>query len=159
MKYFTSSLAVQGVVGGLLGVAVCLCLVAQTPTPSRTVSISRGAEGQEIARFTVEIADEPEEWRRGLMERPALAPEAGMLFLFPDVAPRSFWMMNTLIALDIVFVDAHGYIINIHENVPPCQPPRRCPSYASAAPARYVLEIAGGQTRARGIRIGDQLHF
>ena len=133
--------------------------MAQTPAPVRSVSISRGGEGQEIARFTVEIADEPEEWRRGLMERPALAPEAGMLFLFPDVAPRSFWMMNTLIALDILFVDAQGYIINIHENVPPCRPPRRCPSYASAAPARYVLEIAGGQTRARGIRVGDQLHF
>jgi uncharacterized membrane protein (UPF0127 family) len=133
--------------------------MAQTPTPVRTVSISRGAAGQEIARFTVEIADEPEEWRHGLMERPALAPEAGMLFLFPNAAPRSFWMMNTLIALDIVFVDAQGYIINIHENVPPCQPPRRCPSYASAAPARYVLEIAGGQTRARDIRVGDQLHF
>lgn len=133
--------------------------MAQTPAPVRSVSISRAGEGQEIARFTVEIADEPEEWRRGLMERPALAPEAGMLFLFPDVAPRSFWMMNTLIALDILFVDAQGYIINIHENVPPCRPPRRCPSYASAAPARYVLEIAGGQTRARGIRVGDQLHF
>jgi uncharacterized membrane protein (UPF0127 family) len=133
--------------------------MAQTPTSVRTVSISRGTERHEIARFTVEIADEPEEWRRGLMERPTLAPEAGMLFLFPDVAPRAFWMMNTLIALDIMFVDAHGYIINIHENVPPCQPPRRCPSYASAAPARYVLEIAGGQARTHGIRVGDQLQF
>lgn len=139
-------------------VAICL-LAAQTPSPLRAVWISRAGEAQEIARFTVEIADEPEEWRRGLMERPALAPEAGMLFLFPDVAPRSFWMMNTLIALDIIFVDAQGYILNIHHSVPPCQPPRECPSYASTAPAKYVLEIAGGQARARGIRAGDRLHF
>ena len=159
MQQSTSHAYVYSLVSGLLGLVMCLNVSAQTPSPLRTVRITRGSEGQEIARFTVEVADEPEEWRQGLMERPTLAPEAGMLFIFPDVAPRSFWMMKTLIALDILFVDAQGYIINIHENVPPCLPPRRCPSYASAAPARYVLEIAGGQSGARGMRVGDRLHF
>jgi uncharacterized membrane protein (UPF0127 family) len=159
MQQSTSHAYVYSLVSGLLGLIMCLDVSAQTPSPLRTVRITRGGEAQEIARFTVEVADEPEEWRQGLMARPTLAPEAGMLFIFPDVAPRSFWMMNTLIALDILFVDAHGYIINIHANVPPCLPPRRCPSYASTAPAQYVLEIAGGQSSTRGMRVGDRLHF
>jgi hypothetical protein len=159
MPQSTSHAYVYSLVSGLLGIVMCFEVSAQTPSPLRTVRLTRGGEGQEIARFTVEVADEPEEWRRGLMERPTLAPDAGMLFIFPDAEPRAFWMMKTLIALDILFVDAHGYIINIHANVPPCLPPRRCPTYASAAPAQYVLEIAGGQSGARGLRVGDRLHF
>jgi uncharacterized membrane protein (UPF0127 family) len=149
----------RGLLTGLLGWGALALLSAQTPAPLRLVKIFRGETPQEIARFTVEVADEPEEWRRGLMERPSLAPDGGMLFLFPDVATRAFWMMNTLIRLDMLFVDAAGRIINIHANVPPCEPPQRCPSYPSAAPAQYVLEIAGGRAQALGIRAGDRLQF
>jgi hypothetical protein len=144
---------------GLLGLSVGFLLGAQTVSVRNVVWISRGEPPQEIARFAVEIADEPDEWRRGLMERPALAPDAGMLFIFPDAAPRAFWMLNTLIRLDMLFADADGRILNIQENVPPCLPPRRCPTYRSVAPAKYVLEIAGGRARALGIRAGDRLHF
>ncbi|GIX48189.1 MAG: hypothetical protein KatS3mg131_2400 [Candidatus Tectimicrobiota bacterium] len=113
----------------------------------------------ELARFAVELADEPEEWRRGLMHRPALPPQGGMLFVFPEAAPRTFWMLNTLIPLDILFADATGRILNIHHHVPPCLPPRRCPTYPSAGAAKYVLEIAGGQARALGIAAGDTLQL
>jgi len=106
-----------------------------------------------------EVAETPETQTRGLMERPALAPNAGMLFIFPDVAPRAFWMMHTLIPLDMLFIDADGRIINIQANAPPCEPPRQCPTYHSTAAAKYVLEIAGGRAQALGIRAGDQLHF
>jgi uncharacterized membrane protein (UPF0127 family) len=123
------------------------------------VWITRGISQQEIARFTVEVAETPETQTRGLMERPALAPNAGMLFLFPDVAPRAFWMMNTLIRLDMLFIAADGRVINIQDNALPCEPPRHCPTYHSTAPAKYVLEIAGGRAQALGIRAGDQLHF
>ena len=116
-----------------LGLSLCCLLGAQTISAPkviisapRVVWISRGTPPQELARFTVEIADEPGEWRRGLMERPVLAPDAGMLFIFPKAAPRTFWMMNTLIRLDILFIDTNGRILNIHENVAPCQPPGRC---------------------------------
>jgi uncharacterized membrane protein (UPF0127 family) len=143
----------------LAGLSVLALLSAQTPMPAKVVRVVRGTPEQEIARFTAEVADEPEEWRRGLMERSSLAPDSGMLFLFPEVAPRSFWMLNTLIHLDIVFADASGRILNIHADVPPCIPPRRCPSYPSAAPAQYVLEIAGGRAQALGIRAGDRLQF
>jgi uncharacterized membrane protein (UPF0127 family) len=159
VKQLTSHPYWHGLLCGLGGLMLLLLLSAQTPLPLRPVWITRGGTEQEIARFLVEIADAPEEWRQGLMARPMLAPDAGMLFIFPEVAPRSFWMMHTLIALDMLFVDAHGTIINMHENVPPCLPPRRCPTYDSAAPAQYVLEIAGGQARARDIRVGDRLHF
>lgn len=144
---------------GLVLVSLGLLLAAEPPAGHREVWISRGSSSPEVARFTVEIADEPDEWRRGLMERPTLAPDAGMLFIFPDVAPRSFWMMNTLIPLDMLFIDADGRILNIASNVPPCQPPRRCPSYRSARPAKYVLEIVGGRAQAMGIRAGDRVHF
>jgi hypothetical protein len=132
-------------------------LTAQTPAPEKVVRIVRGT--QEITRFTAEVADEPEEWRRGLMERPSLAPDQGMLFLFPETAPRAFWMMDTWIHLDILFADASGRILNIHANVPPCIPPRRCPTYPSSAPAQYVLEIGGGRAQALGIQVGDRLQF
>lgn len=141
------------------GLSLCCLLGAQTISAPKVVWFSRGTPPQELARFTVEIADEPEEWRRGLMERPVLAPDAGMLFIFPKAAPRAFWMMNTLIRLDILFIGTNGRILNIHENVAPCVPPHRCPTYPSVAAAKYVLEIAGGRAHTLGIRVGDQLHF
>jgi uncharacterized membrane protein (UPF0127 family) len=144
----------------VLGCSLLLLLLsAQTPLPRQQVWITRGDSAQEIARFTAEIADEPQEWQRGLMERPTLAPDAGMLFIFPEAAPRAFWMLNTLIPLDMIFVDATRRIINIQANVPPCLPPRQCPVYPSTAPARYVLEIAGGRAKALGIHAGDTVHF
>lgn len=144
---------------GIPALLLMLLLCAQTALPQREVWITRAASPQEIARFTVEVATTPETWSRGLMERPALAPNAGMLFLFPEAAPRAFWMLNTLIALDIVFIDSSKRIINLRENVPPCHPPQRCPTYESTAPAQYVLEIPGGRARALGIQAGDQVHF
>ena len=144
---------------GLLALGLLLCLSAQASLPLKEAWIARGTSQQEIARFTVEVAETPATLTRGLMERPALAPNAGMLFIFPDVAPRTFWMMNTRIPLDMLFVAADGRIINIQANAPPCVPPQRCPTYNSTAPAKYVLEIAGGRAQTLGIRAGDQLHF
>ena len=113
---------------GLLALGLLLCLSAQVSLPRQEVWIARGSAQQEIARFTVEVAETPETQRRGLMERPALAPNAGMLFLFPDVAPRAFWMLNTLIPLDMLFIAADRRIINIQDQALPCVPPRRCPT-------------------------------
>src|SRR5262245_58671768 len=144
---------------GTLALGLLLFLSAQASLPRQEVWIARGTSQQDIARFTVEVAETPETQERGLMERPALAPNAGMLFVFPDVARRAFWMMNTLIPLDMLFIDADRRIINIQANVPPCVAPRHCPTYHSTAPAKFVLEIAGGRAQELGIRSGDHVHF
>jgi uncharacterized membrane protein (UPF0127 family) len=143
----------------LMGFVVGLLLAAQAAPALMDVHISAGALARDIATFAVEIADEPGEWRHGLMERSSLPQNGGMLFIFPEQAPRAFWMMNTLIHLDIIFADAEGRILNIAANVPPCVAPRRCPTYRSIAPARYVLEITGGRAESLGIRAGGYLHF
>jgi uncharacterized membrane protein (UPF0127 family) len=149
----------HGLHPGLLGLSLLLLVGAQTPLPRTEVRIASGDSQEEIARFTVEVADTPETWERGLMERTALSPNAGMLFIFPDVAPRAFWMMNTLIPLDMLFIDPHHRVINIQENALPCASPRRCPTYNSTAPAKYVLEIPGGRARALGMKAGDRVYF
>src|SRR5438874_12182726 len=128
----------HGLRHGLLSLSLLLLLSAQTALPRTEVWIARGNSQEEIARFTVEIANTPETWEHGLMERAALAPNAGMLFIFPDVAPRAFWMMNTLIPLDMLFIDAERRIINIQDNALPCAAPWRCPTYTSRSPAQYV---------------------
>jgi uncharacterized membrane protein (UPF0127 family) len=149
----------HGLRHGLLGLSLLLLVSAHTALPRTEVWIARGDSQEEIARFTVEVANTPETWEHGLMERTSLAPNAGMLFIFPDVAPRTFWMMNTLIPLDMLFIDADHRIINIQENATPCAAPWRCPTYSSTVPAQYVLEIPGGRARALGIKASDHVHF
>lgn len=101
-------------------------------------------------RFTVEIADEPEEHAQGLMFRDSMPADHGMLFIFPRSSPRSFWMKNTRIPLDILYFDAQRRLVKAHHNVPPCRS-RRCPSYSSKWPAKYVLELNGGTAERIGV--------
>jgi uncharacterized protein len=111
-------------------------------------------------RFSVEIAENDASRARGMMFRDSLAPNAGMLFIFDDEAPRSFWMHNCKIALDILYFDAQFKMVGSALSVPPCNlPPEQCPSYASGAPAKYVLELNAGRTQELGAGIGDVLRF
>src|ERR671919_1573773 len=109
-----------------------------------------------IARVFVEVPDDREEFARGLMFRSHLPWNAGMLFAFYEEEPRRFWMKNTLIPLDMIFVDSSSKIIDIKENVPPCKQ-EECPTYPSREPAQYVLEVNAGFVQEKGIRIGDEL--
>jgi hypothetical protein len=79
-----------------------------------------------------------------------------MLFLFPDTAVYPFWMKNTLIPLDIIWIDGSGAIVDIARDVPPCRADP-CPSYPPKGPARYVLELSAGEAAARGLGEGDRL--
>lgn len=84
-----------------------------------------------------------------------------MLFVFPDMRPRSFYMFQTLIPLDIIWLDANRRIVYVSRDTPPC-PSRnagQCPTYGGGAPAQYVLELAGGQAAAHRLRVGDTLTF
>jgi uncharacterized membrane protein (UPF0127 family) len=106
--------------------------------------------------FCVEIADTPEKHARGLMFRRYLKNDYGMLFIFADEEVRSFWMKNTLIPLDMIFINSGHEVVDLHASVPPCRADP-CPSYTSALPARYVLEIAGGLSKKLKLKIGDKI--
>lgn len=117
-----------------------------------TVAVDTG--GHKIT-FRVELALTPDQQHRGLMYRQSLAPDAGMLFVFDQQAVQSFWMKNTLIPLDMLFVDQRGRIINIHERAVPGS----LEPIAAAAPARAVIELNGGTAARLGIKPGDRVIF
>jgi len=106
--------------------------------------------------FATEIADTPEKHARGLMFRTQIKADYGMLFVFAEEEIRSFWMKNTLIPLDMIFLNNEKQVIDLFCSVPPCRSDP-CPSYTSALPARYVLEIAGGTAKRLKLKIGDKI--
>jgi uncharacterized membrane protein (UPF0127 family) len=120
-------------------------------SPLETLSIETAA-GQTL-KFQVEIADDDRERQNGLMYRRSLAPDRGMLFDFGQAGPRSFWMKNTYIPLDILYIGADGYILSIAAMTEPFSE-SPIPSHG---PALGVLEIAGGRAGELGIRPGDRV--
>ncbi len=107
-------------------------------------------------RYYVEIADEDDERARGLMFRDALGANEGMFFIWRRPAPRAFWMLNTRIPLDIVYIGPDLEIVGWSLDTPPCRT-RRCPSYPSGAPAQYVLEVNAGEMARLGVEIGERV--
>lgn len=107
-------------------------------------------------RFEVEIAATPEKQSLGLMFRQNMPDDHGMLFIFPYEAPRSFWMKNTRIPLDIMYFSSELRLVSMSQNTPPCRT-ERCPAYPSAGPARYVLELNAGKAAELGLVEGDVL--
>ncbi len=110
----------------------------------------RGAFGQ--ARFSVEVADDNRERAQGLMHREHLPTSSGMLFLYERPTTLSFWMRNTLIELDLLFIDKTGVVRNIHHRA---QPLDETPINGGRGIA--VLEINGGLAQRMGIKPGDEL--
>ena len=110
--------------------------------------------GGKVHVFTVEVARTPEEQQRGLMFRESLAADRGMIFPYDPPQPVAFWMKNTLIPLDMIFIRADGTIANIETAVP-----LSLDSVPSAGNAAAVLEIAGGRSAELGIRAGDKVDW
>lgn len=106
---------------------------------------------------SVEIADNIEEQTVGLMYRTSLDENHGMLFVFSDEQQRIFWMKNTKIPLDIIFIDADGIIVDMKENFQPCVV-EECEKYYSE-PAQYALEVSAGFVEEKGIEAGDTITF
>lgn len=136
----------------LLSAAVTLILIFSglliSGAKRTTVAISSSGGDK---TFSAEIADNLLSRARGLMGRESLSKNEGMLFVFGDEAPRSFWMMNTLIPLDIVFIAANKTVVDV-QTMEPCKADT-CRTYASRAPAKYALEVnAGG---AKDVNLGD----
>lgn len=103
--------------------------------------------------FQVEIADDRAERNRGLMFRRELAEDAGMLFLFETEEPRSFWMRNTYVSLDIIYIDAEGRVVSIAAHTVPLSEA----SLPSRRPAIAVLEVLAGTSDRIGIQPGTQI--
>ena len=104
------------------------------------------------------IAATDEDRMRGLQSRPSLDPDKGMLFVFPESGRHAFWMKNTLIPLDIIWLDYGRRVVFIEENAKPCKI-APCPSFVPTGDALYVLEINGNSASALGIKEGSVLEF
>lgn len=139
-------------------------LAACQPSASNAVDVTRSpagleqvsltiTSGQRVHRFTVEIARTQEEQATGLMNRSELAPDRGMIFPFDPPRDASFWMKNTLIPLDMIFVRTDGSIANIAANTVPLSL-EPVPSEGSVG---AVLELAGGRAAELGIKPGDKV--
>lgn len=119
------------------------------PVTSVVIDSARGP-----VRFTAEVAGDPASQERGLMFRTKLAPNGGMLFDFHKPSPQTFWMKNTILPLDMIFIRADGTISSIARDATPYSE-TPIPSYE---PVRAVLEINGGRAAALGIERGQRVH-
>jgi uncharacterized protein len=118
-------------------------------TTPLTIATAKGVE-----RFTVELAISPAQQEQGLMFRQELAPDAGMLFILPQTQLAIFWMKNTLIPLDMLFIAADGHVADMHERAVPMSEA----NIVSKLPVKAVLELNGGTVARLGIKPGDVVH-
>ena len=145
-KAFAPAIRSAGAVLAMLAVAVPVAVQAQDN--ELTLHTETGDY-----RFNVEVVDTPESRAQGLMFRTELADDAGMLFDFKEEREVSFWMQNTLIPLDMIFVGTDGVIDTIHVNARPQDPT----SIPSEVPVQFVLEIPGGRSVEIGLKPGDTM--
>lgn len=128
-----------------MAVLVLAATAARAQLPEIAVSIG----GHKLA---VEVAHTDAARTRGLMHRRMLPENRGMLFVFPEVALHSMWMMNTYIPLSVAFLDERGVIINIADMAPQTRD-----THPAAKPAKYALEVNQGWFRKRGIKPGAKI--
>ena len=107
--------------------------------------------------FDVELATTSVERERGLMYRDFLDFDSGMLFVFEREGIYDFWMKNTLIPLDIIWIDSNGVVVFIEENVEPCVD--NCSIFKSDREAKYVLEVNSGVVERIGLEVGNKLEL
>ncbi len=140
-----------------------LCLLAAVPPQASADAAPPIAEfrhddltirtGGGVYFFTIELARTPAEQEQGLMHRDSLDPARGMLFIMPEDSVMRMWMKDTLIPLDMLFIDRHGKIVYIAANATP----ESEAIITAGRPVRAVLELAGGVAELRGIHVGDHV--
>ncbi|MFC1755499.1 DUF192 domain-containing protein [Thermoproteota archaeon] len=113
------------------------------------------SNGKEII-IDVEYVKTPEKRSAGLMHREHLDPDSGMLFVYPDEQERTFWMKNTLISLDIIFLSGQGKIVEIKQDFEPCRT-EVCERYTTQEKVMYVLEVNAGFVEDKNIKAGDEV--
>lgn len=134
---------------------LCVLLLGAQGGCDNAPSVTFEGSGSIRASFRVEVAETAEERRWGLMYRNELGADEGMLFVFPDERNHSFWMKNTPLSLDIIFMDRHRRVVGIiHGTVP-----FSTRSVGVGVPSRYALEVRAGLARRNGIVEGDVARF
>lgn len=111
--------------------------------------------GEDISTISIALADEPDERNQGLMDVNEMGQDEGMLFIFDNEEPQAFWMANTPLPLDIMYVNNDSVIVRIYQNTTPFSQT----TLPSEAPARYVVETNGGYALRHGITEGDKIRF
>ncbi len=149
-------LAVVALAALLLVALYVLIPRVTTPQPTLPMATVTIASPSGPVQVSAEIADEPEEWSRGLSFRPSLAEGSGMLFVFDDERFRQFWMKDTLIPLDVIFINGELVVVHIVEGAVPCEADP-CPLYGSGGPVRYALEVNADFVKVHGIRVGAEV--
>lgn len=158
MKRFL--LAVVFVMAGCLGgqPAVSDCGSTVEGTPGGNASATFLVDGG--VNVSLEVSDTPEERRRGLMGRRSLPRNHGMVFVYEEEAPRSFWMKDTYVPLDMIFIDGEGRVLNVeHASPQPGAADSELRRYGSDGEARYVVEVCRGFANRSGVGEGTRVEF
>lgn len=141
---------------GLVVVAVAVLFVLAIGNTPAQKSVSVGFPDSGVS-LKAEIAGTPYMLGQGLMFRQKLFLDSGMLFVFPQQQELKFWMKNTLMPLDMIFISEDFKIVNIVEDAKPCE--NNCEIYSSILPAKYTVETNAGFVRTNGINIGDEVRI
>lgn len=157
LQWLVIALAVF-VMGGLVYIAI-----PKTPKGPAGPRFTRQGElqfieresGKEIKSIDIEVKRSPEERNTGMMWRRSMEDSQGMLFIMDRPEPQSFWMRNTYIPLDIIFVDENLKVLNIRANAQP----QTLESQPSIGDALYVVEVVGGFCEKYGVQAGDEIRF
>ena len=142
--------------GAILSCALILALVSCSDEPPR-LRLEKARLRAKGKTIIAELARKPEEQARGLMYRRSLGGSEGMLFVYNSPVMVSFWMKNTRIPLDMIWLDANKRVVFIYENALPCKD--ICKSIVPSQNALYVVEVNAGFSRKNQVRIGDCARF
>jgi hypothetical protein len=126
-----------------------------TFTKEGELTLFKSATDSIISKLDIEIADNEYDTQTGLMYRNSMKEQQGMLFVFQDERPRSFYMKNTRFALDLIYLDANKTIVSFQENAKPMDES----SLPSNVPAKYVLEVNAGLVKKWQLEVGDKMVF
>jgi uncharacterized membrane protein (UPF0127 family) len=128
------------------------------PTPADNTYTGPRAILPDNFPVRIEIAADDDTRAQGLMFRDRVPEGTGMLFMFPQAGDIPFWMKNTLVPLDMIWIDDQNRVVHVEPNVPPCKADP-CPSYPPHATAKYVLELGAGQAARHHVTNGSTLKF
>jgi uncharacterized membrane protein (UPF0127 family) len=143
------------VLSGSIEISATVLKVQQSTVATGSLAIISTPKGDKIF---AEIADTPAKRAKGLMGRTNLAPDRGMLFIFSETGQWTFWMKNTKLSLDIIWLNPEGKVVHLASNVPICtRTDEGCPRYHPSKKALYALELGGGMAERLGIHRGTEL--